>query len=239
MELKLTRAELEVLLQTRHPTDEEMSLINQFKPYGLDPWESSELMRFALIASNNLIHSSGQVWDENVLETMVASYPGCALMIDHEWEDQSKTFGMIYDSFIYSLPRVSKEGIARILEKSPNPNEDYRIIQKDGYHQVLVFGFVEATHPIISEISYGRKADVSMGGIFYGESICPICDIPYSDPKCPHYPPYMAGLVDEEILTPYYRRSGKMDSIECSFVASGNCRQARLIDSRLNTFVFT
>lgn len=238
MELKLTRAELESLLQTRHPTDEEMELINQFKPYGLDPWEPSELMRFALVASNNLIHSSLQVWDKNALETMVASYPGCALMIDHEWEDQTKTFGMVYDALIYSLPRVSKEGIAKILEKSPNPSEDYRIIQKDGYHQVLLFGFVEATHPIISEISYGRKADVSMGGIFYGESICPICDIPYSDPKCPHYPPYMAGLVDEEILTPYYRRSGKMDSIECSFVTSGNCKQARLVDSRLNTFVF-
>jgi tRNA(His) 5'-end guanylyltransferase len=49
----------------------------------------------------------------------------------------------------------------------------------------------------------------------------------------------MAGLVDEETLTPYYRRSGKMDSIECSFVANNNCRQARLIDSRLNTFVFS
>jgi hypothetical protein len=119
MELKLTRAELEILLQTRHPTDEEMSLINQFKPYGLDPWESSELMRFALIASNNLIHGSGQVWDKNVLETMVASYPGCALMLDHEWEDQTKTFGMIYDSFIYSLPRVSKEGIVRLFQKFP------------------------------------------------------------------------------------------------------------------------
>lgn len=238
MEQKLSRAEFESLLETRHPNSKEIKLINQFKPYGLDPWEPSELMRFCLIASNNLIHGSGQAWDENALNTMVASYPGCPLMIDHEWEDQTKTFGMIYDALIYSLPRVSKEGMAKILEKSPNPREDSRIIQKNGYHQVLVFGFVEATHPIISEISYGRKTNISMGGIFYGESICPICDVPYSDPKCPHYPPYMAGLVDEEYLTTYYRRSGKMDSIECSFVASGNCRQARLVDSRQNTFVF-
>jgi len=238
MESKVTRAELEALLQTRHPTDDEMQLINQFRPYGLDPWEPSEIIRFCVIASNNLIHNAGWVWDKNVLETMTASFSGCALMIDHEWDDQSKAFGMVFDSFIYSLPRVSKEGIARILEKSPNPSEDYRIIQKDGYHQVLVFGFIEASHPMVSEIFYGRKAGVSMGGFFYGESICPICDVPYSDPKCPHYPPFMAGLVEEETLTPYYRRSGKMDSIECSFVVSGNCRQARLIDSRLNTFVF-
>jgi hypothetical protein len=47
----------------------------------------------------------------------------------------------------------------------------------------------------------------------------------------------MAGWVEEELLTPYYRRTGKIDSLECSFVFAGNCRQARILDKNLNAFV--
>lgn len=237
--MQLTRKEFEKLLQTRPPSPEEMGLINQFAPLGSEPWESSELIRFCLLASNNLIHASLMAWDETAIDSMVASYPGCPLMLDHEWENGLKTFGMVYDALIYSLPRVSESGLKRILEKSPNPEMDREIINKNGYHQVLIFGFCEKSHPITSDILYGRRANVSVGGFFYGEPVCPTCETPYSNEKCPHYPPYMAGWVDDSLLTQYYRRVGKFKSIECSFVYAGNCEQARLIDSRPNSFVLS
>jgi|LakMenEpi03Aug12_release.lakeMendotaPanAssembly.Ray.scaffolds.fasta_scaffold169764_2 hypothetical protein len=233
----LTHSDFEKLLETREPTAEELTAINAYCPMGADPWEASELLRFPMMASNNLIHGSLMAWDETALTTMVASYPGCPLMIDHEWDRCEKTFGMVYDALLYSLPRVSEEGMRKLLSKSPNPSEDRAIIERDGYHQVLVFAFVEQSHPGASDVLYGRRANVSIGANFYGKSYCPICNTPYEDKHCEHYPPYMAGWVEEELLTPYYRRTGKIDSLECSFVFAGNCRQARILDKNLNAFV--
>lgn len=235
----LTRSDFEKLLETREPTSEELTAINAYAPMGALPWEASELLRFPMMASNNLIHGSLMAWDETALATMVASYPGCPLMLDHEWDRAEKTFGMIYDALLYSLPRVSEEGLGKILAKSPNPVEDRGIIESYGYHQVLVFAFIEQSHPGASDILYGRRANVSIGGNFYGQSYCPTCNTPYNDKHCEHYPPYMAGWVDEELTTPYYRRVGKIDSLECSFVFAGNCRQARILDKSLNAFVMT
>jgi len=126
----LTHSDFEKLLETREPTAEELTAINAYCPMGSDPWEASELLRFPMMASNNLIHGSLMAWDETALTTMVASYPGCPLMIDHEWDRCEKTFGMVYDALLYSLPRVSEEGMRKLLSKSPNPSEDRAIIER-------------------------------------------------------------------------------------------------------------
>ena len=235
--MRITLAEFNQYLHIREPNNAELVLINNYRPSGASPYEANELIRFTIMASNNLIHQSLGCWDLQSLETMIASFGGADLMLDHNWEDGTKTFGFVYDQMVVSVPKPSNEAMSKILKLSPSPENDRKLIEQNGYHQVLLFGVIEKSHPITSEILYRRKSDVSIGGHFRGDYVCPLCNESFFSESCNHYPPMYAGRVEPQDLAPFYIRSGIFYSVECSLVASGNCIQAKIIDENLSTFV--
>jgi hypothetical protein len=237
--MRATIFQLKKRLEFRYPTEEELTQINQYRPRGTEPYVQQEVYTVPLLASNNLMHSSLAVWDKTALETMVASYLGKDLMMDHSWDDSLKDFGFVYDAELWHIPKPSNESISRILVESPSPDIDKEIIDRDGLYQVVCYAAIEASHPLVSEIKYRRKADVSIGGHFRGDYICPLCESSFSDEDCPHYPPVFpfTWFADPEDLAPYYIRAGEVVSLELSFVFSGNCVQAGIISENLNNIV--
>lgn len=236
--VRLSTESFMALLEMREPTAEELDVINGFRPSGIEPYTASELVRFAMMASNNLIHASRKRYSVGALESLSASFAGQALMLDHAWKNGAKTFGFIYDSMIVHVPRPSPDALNRVLSRSPLPDTDRReIIAREGYHQVLAFGVMEKSHPMYSEIIYRRKADTSWGGSFEGDFICGACGVSFDNKNCEHFPPMFRGWVEDSLLAPYYTCEGRAIADENSFVFAGNCVQAGILPVSLDNFV--
>ncbi len=236
---RISLDELKKRFETRSPDEMELNLINQFRPKGTPEYTANEILRIPFLASTNLLFGSLGVWTEKALETMVATYPGKDLMLNHAWDKTETTCGFIYDAELIVVPNPSKEAINRVIADSPNPAIDKEIIKKDGIIQVLCYAAVEASHPVVGEARFRRLADVSTGGVFYGDWICPLCNTSFDDPECPHYPPvgFFLWGEDEEKIAPYYIRDGQHVSVELSFVSEGNCIQAEMLCENLETLV--
>lgn len=238
--MQLTLRQLKSKLEFRNPTEEELAKINQWRPRGSPEYDANELLTVPILASNNLLHSELMKWDLNAIESMVASYYGKDFMLNHDWMDVKQTFGFIYDAELWHIPRLSSQQVATLINLSPNPEVDKETLTKEGYYQVILYGAIEASHPIASEIRYRRKSDISVGGYFHGDWICPLCQSSFSDKACKHYPPsWLAsmlvafGEIEPEDVAPYYIRSGRMDSVEVSLVFAGACKEAGIISENL------
>lgn len=239
--MQTTLIELKKKLEFRHPTEEELALINQFRPRGAEPYVMQELYTVPILASTNLLHESLAVWTETALETMVATYPGSDLMLDHAWDEGMKTVGFVYDAELWHIPRPSRDSVERIIADSANPEIDRGIVARDGLYQVICYAAIEASHPIVSDIRMGRKSDVSIGGAFHGNFVCPLCNVPFEDrDNCSHYPPigFFLFIAEPEELAPYYIRNGQVVSVELSMVYEGNCIQAQILSETLQNIVF-
>ncbi|MGK7892981.1 MAG: hypothetical protein AB4372_04910 [Xenococcus sp. (in: cyanobacteria)] len=230
-------------IRNYHPDKEQLDKINSLKPSNQPDYDETELIVIPFAASNNLIHSSLGTWSIKTLEAITASYQygGQDLMLDHQWEDSTKTIGIVFDAEMWDIT-PNDNFLDYLLRKSPNIEWDKKILNEQGYQQVTLFGAVEVSHFINSEFRYGRKTDVSIGGFGKMRYLCPLCStngkqVEFTDEECPHYMPTQWNLAyasekELQAFAPYYIRDGWDFSAELSMVFEGNCVQARVIDER-------
>ncbi len=249
--MKIPLSDLQHRLEFRHPDGEELKQINQYRPRGIEPYISEELFVFPIYASDNLLFHSLGTWSPEILETMTATYSESKdLILDHDSSDGRKIMGFTWDAQLWHFPYLSPTSIDKLLITSVNARIDRKILAKDGLQQIMLWGAIEASHPISSEIRYRRKADVSTGGLVKNyDYICPICSTPenkvsFQNEVCPHYPPtewsstlVEWGELDASTIAPYYIRDGFHFSTEISLVLEGNCPRASLIAENLNNLV--
>lgn len=229
-------------MRNLYPTEEQLQKINQLKPVNQPDYAAEELIVLAYLASNNLIHGSMVAWSIDALRKIAASYQkgGQDLMLDHKVTDSQKVFGMIFDSELYHIPVPSPDLIQYLLHSSPSPQEDRKILLRNGYYYVINYAVVEASNWINSDIRYLRKSDVSIGGHLYqADMLCPICSeelgqkVSFLDKRCPHYMPGGYSDVEEDKIAPYAIRDGSPDMSELSMVAQGNCVQAKIVTEQM------
>jgi hypothetical protein len=122
------------------------------------------------------------------------------------------------------------------LADSPNPDIDREIIQKEGYYQLVAYFAIQSDYEEASDVRYGRRYDVSIGGMSIADFICPICECSFMKDSCPHYMPtdsigQMITRDEMNLIAPYYIRGQFTDAVEISFVVEGNCPQASIISN--------
>lgn len=235
-------------LKQYHPSKKQLSKINALKPISQPDYASEELIVIPIAASNNLIHTSNSKWSVPTLELITHSYSqgGQDLLLDHTWGNSHNSMGMIFDAELWYYPNPNNSMVDYLLQKSVN-GYDQEILRREGYYQVTLYGAIELSHPIHSQIRYQRNTDVSIGGMANIEYYCPLCStqtemIKFSDEKCPHYMPtrsflwlYADDIPKEEQwrIAPYFIEHGWDNSIELSLVTAGDCRQARIINEEM------
>ena len=192
-------------LDMGHPTPEQLSLINKYRPKGTPPIDGDEVISIPFLASDNLVSRSLGAWDVASLEMMAKLFPGRALTLDHKWEQVEKTVGFVYDAAIIRQQQVPPA----LLNKAGNFNLNRQIVAKDGLIQLILYTCVEATSPVVSGLRFRRLGDVSTGGFTNKTPGCPLCETSFDDPACPHYIPdfwtmMMAeyGEIKEELIAP-------------------------------------
>lgn len=215
-----------------HPTDEQLALINKYRPKGTPPIEAEEVISVPFIASDNLVSRSLGAWDIDSLHSMAKLFPGRALTINHEWDNVERTVGFIYDAAIIQSP----DAPVSLLTAAGNFDLNRQIVGKNGFVQLVLYTAVEASSPVISGLRFRRLGDVSTGGFTNGDLICPLCETSFDHKHCPHYIPdfwtmMMAeyGEIDGNLIAPYFIRTGFTDAVELSLVLCGNLPGASLV----------
>jgi hypothetical protein len=206
--------------------------INKYRPHNFPEYTEGELSNFDVLASNNLLHASMFKWDKQSLQRMAKTYPGKPLILDHQWENVSAQHAFIYHADLYHYPQPSQDIKNYFLNLSPAPDIDSHILETEGLYQLKCCIATETNHPITSELNYGRKINVSIGGLADGSMICPVCNTSFEDDNCPHLiPGFQYSYVDNSFpIAPYWIRSGYQETIELSLVTAGNCPSAKILN---------
>ncbi|NBU23827.1 MAG: hypothetical protein EBS38_08005, partial [Actinobacteria bacterium] len=151
---------------------------------------------------------------------------GLPLTLDHDWDEVGKVVGRCFDSRVLQAKDVSSE----ILDKAGNYDWNKKIIKKEGHYQAIVDVFVERESAAEKGLRYGRLNEVSVGGFRITDFVCPLCEVSFTDDKCPHLMPSpwleYADPETRKLAAPYYVRSGVYDLMELSFVTTPNCCNA-------------
>lgn len=215
-----------------HPTPNQLSLINKYRPKGTPPIEADEVISIPFIASDNLVSRSLGAWDIDSLHCMQRLFPSRPLTINHEWEQVEKVVGFIYDAVVIMRP----DAPPALLNKVGNFDLNRQIVARNGFAQLVLYTCVEATSPVVSGLRFRRLGDVSTGGFTNKSPGCPLCETSFDDPDCPHYIPdfwtmMMAeyGEIKEELIAPYFIRQGFVDAVELSLVLCGNLPGASVV----------
>lgn len=219
-------------LDMAHPTEEQLTLINRYRPRGTPRIETHEVVSIPFIASDNLMSRSYGVWETDSLYTMAKLFPGRPLELDHRHDQVEKSVGFIYDSAIIR----SNNAPTSLLNIAGNFDINRQIVARDGFVQLVLYTCVEATSEVVSGVRFRRLGDVSTAGYTTGEYTCPLCSISFNNPSCPHFIPdwwsFMLarhGEIDADLIAPYYIRGSFMDAIELSLCVCGNLPGASLI----------
>ena len=215
-----------------HPNSSQLKKINRYRPAGTPEYTSEEIYTVAIAATNNILSHSNMVWGENSLKVMTKAFLGQDFLLNHSWEDAKQSIGFIYDSQRINTPNPPPwylDGLDSVQKQSSR-----KIVKQQGYSTIILYAAIEASHPAVSMILYGRSKDVSIGGLANGDYICPLCQTSFKDEDCPHLPPHpflLMWLADDEDanFAPYYINDGFYDGIELSVVVDGNCAAARVI----------
>lgn len=219
-------------LDMGYPTPEQLALINKYRPKGTPPIEADEVISIPFIASDNLVSRSLGAWDIDSLYSMAKLFPGRPLTLDHRWEQVEKTVGFVYDAAVIKTP----DAPPATLNKVDNFSLNRQIVARNGFAQLVLYTCVEATSPVVSGLRFRRLGDVSTGGFTNATPICPLCETSFDSSNCPHYIPdfwtmLMAdyGEIDEELVAPFFIRTGFIDAVELSLVLCGNLPGASVV----------
>lgn len=217
------------------PSKEQLKAIHKYKVVGSPEYSGEELYVFPTIASDNLLHQNKSKWSERALESMTKTLVGKDFLLNHDWEDSSKIQGLIFDAALITVSDLKPKTKRFLTEDSILPVIDNAILTKEGYQVLILWVAVEANTNIVSDVTYLRQSDLSIGGTAQLDMICPICNISFDNKDCPHYIPDSLSLwlmgIDEDssLVAPYYIRDGYFQGVELSLVVSGNCPRARIL----------
>lgn len=234
------RQQLDRKLRFDHPTEEQLAMVNRYKPYGQPDYDKQEILSVPILASSNLLRWDMTVWTEKALHSMSATFPGQALMINHDWDDVRSSLGFVYDSEIVKIPNQSTPAKEFLLDLSINSDVDSELFDKTGFSAVIAYAAIAADSPTAGAIRYRQLADVSTGGMFLGRKyICPLCGGDFGGEDA-HYPPggysqflVQAGEIDADEVAPFAWVDGWHQSQEVSFVTMGNVPQATIFTEDL------
>lgn len=229
------------------PDKEQLELINLHRPLGAAPYEDDEIMSVPIIACNNLLWHSNGVWSPNGLMDMARSYKSLApdQTADHKWYDSTKTMGFIYDAEII-VSKTAPESyygrghaVSGFIADADPAAIDREIVQRDGFHQVVLYSAIQAGHPSLDAFKYRRLADVSIGALTDGKFYCPIDGTRFGSKswmRCEHghYMPHWLVMwflseEDREMLAPYYIRDRCTQAVELSAVMVGDVFGASVV----------
>lgn len=229
------RKALDRKLRFDHPTPEQLTAINKWKPYGQDDYVANELLSVPILASTSMLRQDMTVWTEKTLQSMVATYAGEALILNHDWEDVRQSIGFVYDAELLRIPAGGMTAKNILLERSINSDIDEELYDKQGFIAVICYAAIAAESPSAGAIRYRQISDVSTGGMIQNAKyICPLCGGDFgADDE--HYPPtpwvnFMVemGEIDGDLVAPFAWRDGWHNSFELSFVTVGNVLQASI-----------
>jgi hypothetical protein len=211
-----------------NPTDEQLRLINQFRPMGREAYTADELVSVPLMASNNLLTWGSSRWSVEALEAMANTYPGKPMILDHSDYTVKETVGFVYDAQMIESNAVPLD----VMNGAGEGQNNQAVLQAEGYHQILVYAAIAANHPIVDALRFGRVSNVSTGCITDGTYTCPLDGTQFgtkSGMRCAegHYLPnpwltYYLDPEEREMIAPYYIKDGVISSYELSFVVAGN-----------------
>lgn len=234
------RQDLDRRLRFDHPTTEQLATINRYKPYGQADYDGREVLSVPILASSSMVRWDMTVWTEKTLRSMAATFPGQALIMDHDWDHVQSSLGFIYDSEIIKIPPASIPAKEFLLDLSINNETDDNLFEKQGFSAVVVYAAIAADSPSAGAIRYRQLADVSTGGLILGRKyVCPLCGGDFGEDD-PHYPPggysqmlVEMGEINPSDVAPFAWVDGWHYSHEVSFVTVGNVPQATIFTEDL------
>lgn len=210
------------------PSEKQLALINTFLPSGAPPLTQSEVITVPFVAADNLVNRSLDRWDIPSLAAMAKLLPGLPSLLDHDWDDVSKTWGKIYNAQLVRTQDASRE----VLDRAGNLSANQQIAAQEGLAQVVCEVFAPADSPVIQALKSGLIGGMSTGGFRFTDYHCPLCNSSFSDAACPHVPPdpYWGLLPGEDSsIAPYAIRVGLFDMGEASVVTIPNLPNAGVI----------
>jgi hypothetical protein len=216
------------------PTDKQYRKISEFLSADLEhpgP-DDYEIVRF--IASDNLLTRSFAKWDLPELANLAKLLPGCTFTLDHDWDSVGKIQGLIFDSYVQELTPDPL-----VVNAADNGKTNKKIIKSEGYFGTIIEVAFPSFGEILSHLRYGVARFVSIGGFLFKDRICPLCEVSFDDPSCPHIIPdpwwgfFPGAIVDGLEVAPYFVRSQLLDVGEVSLVLIPNLPGAKILSKQL------
>lgn len=225
-------------------TDEDMALINRFRPLGAAPLTAGEVASIPIVVADTTIGRSGDRWDRREIETMVRLVVGNAFMPDHDWDEVMGIEGKIY-----------KSAIARIDPSAPSLDaiglrgDNLQAALADGgIWACVAWAYLPSDSPWLDKIRFGAQK-ISLGGFYISHLECPICKTSFSDPNCQGagHVPKTPDMRDPNTLSmwesagftivPYAQMRGLYSSCEVSIVFAGMNPTATVITEEIAPFI--
>lgn len=210
------------------PTADQLKVINSYMPSGAASLTAESTTVVSFVAADNLLSRSLDRWDPDCLATMAERLPGLPALLDHDWEDTSKEWGRIFAAEVVRIDKASAE----LLDQAGNLEQNRKIVSKEGLVRVVFSVFSANDSPVVKALRRGHSGKISTGGFRFRDYWCPICDTSFSDPDCPHIPPYPGWGIypdEEDGIAPYATRIGLYDIGEASIVTIPNLPNAGII----------
>ena len=195
------------------PTDAQLDLINKFTAAQI---QAEEVVVVSFVGTDNLLNRSLGKWGINELEKLAGLLPGLPLTLDHDWVNVSKVQGLAFDARVTISPNPPEW-----VSRSASYTWNMAIIAKEGYRALEFDVSIPANAEILIPLRFGSIGKISLGGFAYKNIICPLCNVPFDDQRCPHLIP--DNFTSNELnAAPYYIRSDVIDLGEASIVTIPN-----------------
>lgn len=212
-------------MEPYQPSPEQLSRINQYTPANLPELTAEEIVWTSIVVADNLLNRGLGKWSSEDMPRIVDLLPGLPFTLDHDWDEVSKTQGIIFDSEL----KTADEAPADVLGAAGNLYWNNQIVEKEGFTQAIAHVAFPASSAAVTGLKFGLLNTVSMGGFRFTDILCPLCSTSFEDKHCPHYVPDPWYSTDDENFAPFYVRYGVNDLGEVSFVEIPNLPGAGVI----------
>lgn len=202
---------------------QQIAKINQFIPTGFPLITAdNKITVVKFIVADNLVNRGRGKWREKdliVLAKMLDTM-GISHTLDHDWEDITKTQGLVIAGEIFK----NEKAFDSLISAAGNKKLNSEIVKKEGFVQVIATVAFPINSLIVQRLSMGVGRAVSLGGFAFEDYVCPICETSFTHKNCPHYIPggWDAWDEDPNLVAPYYIRDGLYDLGELSSVLIAN-----------------
>lgn len=211
------------------PSPEQLKLINQYRPAGVEPYTAEDVMTISYLASDNLCwRDSPAAWTVDSLDGMAKAFAGRPFLMDHNFGGWSNggtddDLGFVYNATLLHSERPPKNLMGFNSKREINKD----IVSRHGYYQLLLDVAIPTSSEFVAISRAGKRPDCSTTTMHdENKYICPLCETNFFGTDCPHYPPlwYLKYWLDEEDVefAPYYLVGEFADAFELSSVRVGN-----------------